>query len=268
MDYTGSKYSSRMVYMDLKDHFIPEAGFVNRRRGIDGFRRCEAQAYILPQPGFWDIRSMRIGPEIQVITDQQKVLQFWSTEFDISTQMNSGDRFGLSVKRSYDRVTEPFLPSKRNDIEIPVGTYHATTFSVGPRTSRARKLIIEGKLEAGTYYIGNLYSMEFQSTFRPSGRFSMETIYEFNWIRLPEGNLNIQTLSSRLLYSFTTDFFLKLFVQWNNDKEFMSANFLLNYRFQPGSDIFFVYDHGFNTAYSLEQTNRAILIKLSYLLGL
>jgi hypothetical protein len=268
MDYTGSRYSGRMTYLDLKDQFMPEVGFVNRRRGIDGFRRYEAQAYILPRPGFWDIRSMRIGPEVQFITDQRKDLQFWSAKFDISTQLNTADRLGLSVERTYDRVTEVFQPSRRKNIEIPVGTYTSTIFSFGPRTSRARKLQLEGDFEAGTYYTGKRYSFELQSAFRPSGRFSMETVYEFNWIRLPEGNLNLQTLSSRLLYSFTTDFFVKLFAQWNNDKELMSANFLLNYRFRPGSDLFFVYDHGFDTADRLDQTNRAILLKLSYLLGL
>jgi hypothetical protein len=268
IDYTGSKYSARMTYLNIEDQFIPEVGFVNRRRGLDGFRRYEGQAYILPRPGFWNIRSTRIGPEVQVITDQQNNLHFWSAEFDISTQFNSSDRLGLSLKQTYDKVIEAFQPSKRKNIDIPVGEYTSTTISIGPRTSRARKLQIEGNFEAGTYFTGNRYTLELESAFRPSGRFSMETVYNFNWIRLPEGNMNVQTLSNRLLYSFTTDFFIKLFSQWNNDKELVSVNFLLNYRFRPGSDLFFVYDHGFNTENELFQTNRAILIKLSYLLGL
>jgi hypothetical protein len=268
IDYSGSRYAGRFTYLDIEDQFIPEVGFVNRRRGLQGFKRYEGQAYIRPSPSFWDIRSIRIGPEVQIIADQQNDLQFWSAAFDISTQFNSSDRFGLTLEQTFDKVTEAFQPSRRSNIEIPIGDYHSTTFSLSPRTSRARKLQIEAKVEAGTYFTGNRYSFEFESAFRPSGRLSMETIYNFNWIRLPEGNLNVQTLSNRLLYSFTTEFFIKLFTQWNNDKELVSANFLLNYRFRPGSDLFFVYDHGFNTENGLYQTNRAILIKLSYLIGM
>ena len=61
---------------------------------------------------------------------------------------------------------------------------------------------------------------------------------------------------------------MKVFAQVNNDAELVGANLLLNYRFRPGSDLFLVYDHGFNSADGLDQTNRALLVKLSYLIGL
>ena len=268
VDYTGSRYSGRLIYLDVNDQFNPKAGFVNRRRGMLGFRRYEGQVYILPRPKFFNIRSVRIGPEFKIITDQLNQLQFWTSKFDISTQLNSSDRIALSVERSFDRVTEAFQPSRRKKIIVPVGEYSSTTFSINPRTSRARKLQIEGKLEAGSYYSGNRYTLELESKFRPLGRISMETVYNYNWVHLPEGSLNLQTMSNRLLYSFTTEFFVKLFAQWNNDKELVGANFLLNYRFRPGSDLFIVYDLGFETTNGLYQTNRAIVVKLSYLLGI
>ena len=88
-----------------------------------------------------------------------------------------------------------------------------------------------------------------------------------NWLRLPQANLNITALSTRILYSFTTDFFVKLFSQWNNDRQSVSTNFLLNWRYRPGSDVFLVFDNGFGTEGSWKRKNRSVLIKWSYLLG-
>ena len=57
-------------------------------------------------------------------------------------------------------------------------------------------------------------------------------------------------------------------MQWNNDRELASLNFLLNYRFRPGSDIYLVYDQGFDAVSSLDERTRAVLVKVSYLFGL
>ena len=87
-------------------------------------------------------------------------------------------------------------------------------------------------------------------------------------MRLPQGNVNLQTLSSRLVYSFTTNLFVKLYTQWNNDAESVGVNLLANYRFRPGSDIYLVYDQAFGTEGGLTERNRALLLKMSYLFSL
>jgi len=61
---------------------------------------------------------------------------------------------------------------------------------------------------------------------------------------------------------------VKLYAQWNNDDEAIGLNFLANYRFRPGSDLFLVYDQAFGTEAGLAEKNRALLLKLSYLVGL
>ena len=166
-------------------------------------------------------------------------------------------------------VTRSFRPSsKRPDVAIPPDEYTFTSFRLGPDTANYRKWQLDFDFLVGTYYTGHLYRVTAENAYRPNGRLGIDLIYDGNWIRLPEGNLNIQALSTRLIYSFTTDFFFKIFAQWNSDSESVGANFLLNYRFRPGSDIFFVYDHGFGTAGDLHQASRAVLLKVSYLIGL
>lgn len=270
-NYSGNLFRTRVRILDIRDHFEPKVGYVNRRSGLDGFWRYDVSLRLRKRPkkNAMNLRYFSIGPELQVITDRDDQVKYWQARSSIYTQFSSGDWFRIIVKRKHEVVDEAFAPSsRRTEIEVPVGVYNFTTVETGPFFNRGRKLRPSFLLEAGGYYTGHRYKIGLDGSYRPTGRLSLETEYEANWIRLPEGNLNIQALSARLLFSFTTEFFVKLFAQWNNDKELVSANVLVNYRFRPGSDLFLVFDEGFGTESGFKEKNRAVLMKVSYLLGL
>ena len=269
MNYRGRDYWARFKILDVEDQFEPAVGFVNRRGDLDGFRRYDIYLRARPRPDLPGVRYMSIGPEAQILTDRDNNVKFWTAEMSWFTSFNTGDFWSIQSETTHDVVDEAFAPSdRRADIEIPTGEYTFTTISTGPRPSRSRKLRPGFRIEAGTYYTGRRYTFDTESVFLPSGKLSYELSYEGNWIRLPQGNFSIHTLSNRLLYSFTTDFFVKLFVQWNNDSESAGVNFLMNYRYRPGSDVFFVFDHGYDTFDGFSRRNRSVLVKWSYLLNL
>ncbi len=269
LDYRGTKYWARVKFLDVGDQFEPGVGFVNRRGDLDGLRRYYFFGRWRPRPDVRNIRQMSIGPEIEVFTDRSNKIKYWTGEWSWFTDFNSGDSWRTQVKHTYDIVDESFAPSDRHpSAAIPAGTYEFTTFSMGPRPSSKRKLVPELSFKAGTYYTGHRYTFETESALRPSGRLSLEFIYEANWIQLPQADFSIHALSTRVLYSFTTDFFVKLFATWNNDEQAAGTNVLLNYRYRPGSDLFLVIDNGFDTISGLNRRNRSALLKLSYQLNL
>lgn len=276
LNYRGGHFWSRIKYLDVDEKFEPAVGFVNRRGDLQGFRRYNVYLRWRPRPGFANIRYMSIGPELELFTDQSNDTKYWVGEISWYTSFNNGDAWSSQVTRFYDVVAEPFAPSgRRDDVVIPPGTYKFTTVRTGPRPSGKRWIEPGFSFEAGSYYTGRRYSLRSNSAFRPTGRTLFEVIYRGNWIRLPEANLGIHTLSTRLLYSFTTNFFVKVFSQWNNNDQTIGTNFLLNYEYRPGSDIFLVYDNGWDTAdptdprgFNLTRRSRSILLKLSYQLDL
>ncbi|MCZ6636063.1 MAG: DUF5916 domain-containing protein [bacterium] len=270
VNYSGTFVSARAIYLDVEDNFEPTAGFVNRRRGIRAFRRFDSRILFIPRPRSSEVRNLWIGPEYRIIVDGDNKVKFWRARWNWWTQFFSGDRIQVRMERTHDVIDRTFRPSRQHpEVFVPTGEYTFTTLTVGMRTDSSRPLELDVAFDGGTYYNGERYRACIESAYRPSGRFSIETIVDANWIWLPQGgNLNIQTLSTRMLYSFTTDFFVKVFAQMNTDSELVGANFLLNYRFRPGSDLFLVYDHGFDSADGLNQTSRSLLLKLSYLIGL
>jgi len=267
--YDGSRLSGQASYLDVGTFFEPAVGFVSRRGDLDGFRRYEAEVELDVRPTWSAVRSLSFEQGAKIFTDRSNNVVYWDGEVSSRTSFNSGDSYGIGVRRRHTRLDEPSTPSdRRPEVEIPAGEYTSTSFSARLRSSSTRKLQLELDLGAGAFYTGRLYRVSVENTFSPSGRLSLETEYETNWVRLPQGNVNLQTLSSRLVYAFTTDLFVKLFGQWNNDSEFVSLNFLANYRFRPGSDFYLVYDQAFGTDNGLEEQNRALLLKLSYLFSL
>tara|TARA_Y100000588_G_scaffold387530_1_gene485511 strand:- start:5555 stop:8365 length:2811 start_codon:yes stop_codon:yes gene_type:complete len=277
LNYRGGKFWSRLKYLDVEENFEPAVGFINRRDDLPGFRRYNVYLRWRPRPSFANVRYMSIGPELELFADRANNVKYWTGEASWYTLFNNGDAWSTQLTRFYDVVTEQFAPSDRqSDVIIPPGTYKFTTFRTGPRPSGKRWIVPRFSFEAGTYYTGKRYTFRSQSEFRPTGRASFEVDYRGNWIRLPQANLSIHTLSTRFLYSITTNFFVKVFSQWNNDDETVGTNFLLNWQYRPGSDIFLVFDSGYDTAddpingggFKLTQRSRSVLLKLSYQLDL
>jgi len=272
VDYSGSFASFRGRVLDVEDNFEPAVGFVNRRGDLDAFRQYDIRTRLRPRPASgnsMNIRYLSIGPEFQMVTDKDNDVKFWQASLSWWTNFNTGDWWRMEVEHTHDVVDEAFEPSRRrDDVAVPVGEYDFTTFTFGPSPSRSRKFRPRVFFEAGTFYTGRRFSLRSEAVYQPTGQLSIETDLNSNWLRLPQANINITALSTRILYSFTTDFFIKLFAQWNNDRESVSTNFLLNWRYRPGSDVFLVIDNGFGTEGSFQRQNRSVLLKWSYLLGL
>ena len=87
---------------------------------------------------------------------------------------------------------------------------------------------------------------------------------EFNRVSLPQGDFTTNHLGQRFVYSFTP-VFIRGFDQWNSKSVVVGGNFLLNYRHQPGSDLFLVYNQVWDTEGDLRQAHRSLQLKFTYL---
>ena len=68
------------------------------------------------------------------------------------------------------------------------------------------------------------------------------------------------------LYAFTTDLFVKSYIQWNDLDQRVSANVLVGWEYRPGSEIYLVYDESrdrFDRP-NLAARNRMLLAKCTY----
>jgi hypothetical protein len=109
------------------------------------------------------------------------------------------------------------------------------------------------------------------STITRIRRLRMEVDYNHNYVDLPEGSFHTNTLGLRMLYFFSTELYLKAYVQWNDDKyynagkEKIISDILLRWIYSPACNLYLVYNDGRLVGPgNNEIINRTLMVKVTY----
>ena len=254
-DWRTNLFRLDASYTDIGEDFNPRVGFVQRTEERPDIRRFRGGGSYTPWPGVFGIREIQIGPEIDIVLSHENELETQEITFDMQFEFETGDDIGFEVKNTTEHLDIGF---DLQGEEIPAGDYNFTSFQFSTRTSSARMIGARMQLEFGEFYSGTRRGFSINATARPSARLSIEPFIEFNRITLPERKLDDEVtlaetefdanaFGGRVSYSFSTTLFTKLFTQWSTDTDILSANFLLNYIYRPGSDIYLVFNQNYDT---------------------
>ena len=254
-DWRTNLFRLDASYTDIGEDFNPGVGFVQRTEERPDIRRFRGGGSYTPWPGVFGIREIQIGPEIDIVLSHENELETQEITFDTQFEFETGDDIGFEVKNTTEHLDIGFNLQGQ---EIPAGDYNFTSFQFSTRTSSARMIGARMQLEFGEFYSGTRRGFSIDATARPNAKLSIEPFIEFNRITLPERKLDDRTtlaetefdanaFGGRISYSFSTTLFTKLFVQWSTDTDVLSANFLVNYIYRPGSDIYLVFNQNYDT---------------------
>ena len=243
--YFGGNWQSSVArvnvsYTDIGADFNPEVGYVYRT----GSRWIRGEVRATPYLHWYGFRRLWAGPEIDIILNSDNELEtrtfIWSTWLELETNGWGG----LRVYRNFENLTEDF--EIREGIIIPKGKYDYNNYSL---MLNAEGKVFNGRVgfNIGDFYNGTRRGFDIRLDLRLTGRFSLEPRYEFNRVTLPDGSFDTNVFGGRVGYSFSTDLFAKLYVQWNSDRNLVTTNFLVNYIYRPGSDFYLVFNQTYGT---------------------
>ena len=250
--YFGGNWQSEVArvnasYTDIGDDFNPEVGYVYRT----GSRWLRSEVRATPYLRWYGFRRMWAGPEIDIILNSDNELEtrtfIWSTWLELETNGWGGIR----IYRNFENLIDDF--EIREGIIIPRGKYNYNNYSL---MLNAEGKVFNGRFgfNIGDFYNGTRRGFDLRLDLRFGGRFSLEPRYEFNRVTLPQQGESDEQVSfdtnvfgGRVVYSFSTDLFTKLYVQWNSDRNLVTTNFLVNYIYLPGSDFYFVFNQTYGT---------------------
>ena len=243
--YFGGNWQSSIArlnasYTDIGDDFNPEIGYVYRT----GSRWLRAEARATPYLNWHGFRRLWTGPEMDIILNSDNELEtrtfMWSTWLELDTRGFGG----LRISRNFENLTDDF--EIREGIVIPRGRYSYNNYNL---MFNAQGKVFNGRFgfNIGDFYNGTRRGFDLRFDIRFAGRLNLEPRYEFNRVTLPEGSFDTNIFGGRVIYSFSTDLFTKLFIQWNSDRNLVTTNFLVNYIYSPGSDFYFVFNQTYGT---------------------
>ena len=258
LDYRQGRFETRLNYLDVEEDFAPEVGFVPRT----DIRRFKGSGRYRPRPAIGWIRMFSIGPRFTYLMDRDNTLQTRDFQFSAFVNLEIGDWLGVRYQQRYELLDKAF--EIRDDQEIPPGAYEFGSYHLNLFANSSRRLSGRISCESGDFFNGTRQRVSTETIWRYNARLELEGTYEFNHINLPNGTFNTHLFGHRFLYSFSPDMFVRGFLQWNSAQELVGGNFLFNYRYLPGSDLFLVYNQVWDTEGGLQQASRSLQLKVSY----
>jgi hypothetical protein len=264
LDYNADRYGLQLEQLMVEDGFNPEVGFVRR----DDIRRSYASARFSPRPR--DVRAIRryswVGSFTYIENGAGRV-EYRDAGGDFGLEFQSGDRFGVAAMGGYEFVPVPFRIG--GDATIPPGPYDFNEAKVSYNISQQRRLSANMSVAYGAFYGGHRTTLSLaRGRVNVSSRLSLEPSYTVNWIDLPHDALTTHLAGSRVTYSISPLMFVSALVQYNSSIDTVGVNARLRWEYQPGSELFVVYNDDRDTQPTPATTaaGRSVIVKVNRLL--
>ena len=262
-DYTADRYGLEVERLVVGTDFNPEVGFLRR----DDFERSFASVRFSPRPrSIAAIRKVSYSARLNYITDRAGVLETRETQGRLGIEFENSDNVDVTYTRSYELLTEPF--SIAPDVTIQMGGYSFQDVRASFRFGQQRR--VSGALSArhGGFFSGRWTSVGFTGgRVEVTPQLSVEPGVSITWIDLPEGRFTTRLVTARTTYTVTPQMFVSALVQVNSSNNSLGANIRLRWEYQPGSELFVVYNEQRNTLDrgSPALANRAFIVKINRL---
>jgi hypothetical protein len=249
-EYPNDLINSSVSWSSIQMHFNPALGFLYRKNydalnSHFNFTPRWLQKFGIKQFDFsiWDFSYF--------LTQSTKQLESWnnlSRPFGIL--MQSGESFQWNVRESFDRIDVPFHLA--SNAVIPAGSYNMHTNEFVFSTNPSRKMYIGLLYNWGTFYSGSIKTFTSAGGINFNKHINLDASYSYTIIYLPGATVISHQLSQDLNYAFSNRIDLSLFSQWNSLDDIMLFNFRLHWIPKIGTDLYMVYNRGYDALNQLD----------------
>jgi len=271
VDYNADRWGVQAEHLVVEKGFNPELGFLRR----NDLRKNYVFGRFSPRPkaGSFIRRYSFSGSLNHIASNETGLLETRRTQGDFRIEFLNGDSALFGVADRYEYL--PYNFPITSNVTIPIGGYQFQTVRAGFFFGQHRRVSGGLSAEIGEFYNGKNTTVRFSGA-----RVSMtplvyvEPMLSFNWIDLPGGSFDTKLIGSRVTYTPTPLMFASALIQYNSTNNRLDTNVRLRWEYQPGSEIFIVYNEQRNTTLLDPSgvisrfpwlTNRALIVKINRL---
>jgi hypothetical protein len=244
-----------MGFRGIEENFMPKLGFVNRV----GIRQYDGEyRYRLRRDGW--LRTFDTTVAGILVTDSSNAIESGHLTFKpLTIATDIDDRIEFIYRHFFDHPDKDFddIPG----LIVPPGSYQWDRGIVRLETSRNRS--VRGILDVGggTFYDGYSTNISPELEWRPSRHWLLLLQYDFNFIRLPQGDSQTHLVRLRLNIQFTPDISWISLVQYDNISDSIGINSRVRWIIQDGREFFLVFNQGLDVSDGIRSTRSEPLIK-------
>ena len=263
--YNGDLFAFQVDQLRVGNNFSPEIGFMRRWN----FRRTFATADYRPRPrSIESVRQFTFGAALDYVETGSGAVESRIAQARFQTELENSDMVGFDIQQSYEAVASAF--DLAPEVTIPVGSYDFQDFYASYTMGTQRRIAGSFTFQRGGFYHGNITAVGFQQTrVEVTPQLSFQPGLSINRIELPMlGAATIPLFTSRVTYTLTPRMFFGGLVQYNSSNASLGTNLRLRWEYQPGSELFVVYNDTRDTSVRGRAPflqNRAFIVKLTRL---
>ncbi len=246
-DYPNDLIEVTLNSIRIGDGFDPSLSFVPR----NGVHIWNAAVQYNPRPE-WSLVRQMFHEVTATLYNSQDNTEWESYVVEITPldwQLESGDRITGIVAPQGDFPPDTFEIS--DGVAIAPDVYRWTRYGIGFRAAEKRRVSGEIRFEGGSYYNGDLTTIEARLTLRPSAFLGIEFTAERNKGKavavedagLEEKEFLEQLYGLRLLFNFSPNLQFSSLTQYDTQSRELGSNNKLRWTFNAYGDLFVVYNH-------------------------
>ena len=263
LDYQGDRYAAQLEHLAIGDNFNPQVGYVRR----DDMVRDFAMFRFSPRPARRGaIRKYIYQASLEYIENADGRLESRERNAEFAVEFQNADRVAGYYTNSFEFFP---VPSRIGAVLLPVGGYAFDTFRLQYNMGQQRPMAANFSVEYGTFYNGHKTTFNAQrGRIVLTNQLSVEPVYSINRVRLNEGRFTQHLAGSRVTFTVTPLMFVSALMQYNSSANAVSTNARLRWEYQPGSELFVVYNEERDTLVRRFPgvMNRGLTVKVNRLL--
>jgi hypothetical protein len=258
-EYDDGRHLVNAEYGVTGEDFNPEVGYLGRE---DGYRRY----YLKFQESMrqakirsWGFREFL--PHIAYTRyDYLDDGNLQSAEFHLDNHWDweNGNFIATSLDGTWEGLRVPFQVYP--GVVVPPGEHGGFRFNVRANTDRRKWLFARLDWDMGRFLTGHQSSPLVQVILRNSGRFAVDTTWNYRSITLPQGAFHTNLGNARVTYNFSPSLFVQSLLQYNDRTERFSTNLRFHWLQTAGTGFFVVYNDT-ESMNGLGPVNRAFIVK-------
>ncbi len=262
--WNADRWGIQGEFAHVGDNFDPQVGFVRR----DDFTKGRMFFRFSPRPRtrFRSVRKFSYQGFVNHYADRDGRLVTRDQNLEFNMEFNSSDRLTFQWEQNYELLLAPF--NIASGVVVAPGSYRQKTLTAEFQIGQQRNGSGTWWVETGPFYSGDRTAFGYRAgRVRLTPQVALEPTLSVNKVSLPFGDFTTTLLSTRATFTIKPLMFVSGLVQYNSSNNSLSTNVRLRWEYQPGSELFVVYNDGRDTTGDRFATlqNRALVVKINRL---